>query len=241
MDAARVKLSRAELRDQLVEQITLLVSHCEQFDKGEQAFAKAIAVVLRVCLHHGGRSNSLLQQLDLRGGIFFTTFKRINSQSRLIGCALVRTSYDPEKGGHFVPILEPLTLRARLPFPEWWTGIILRAPTGIVMSRMDIVRAVADTDGGAHVDAGLEETYALFRSGRLLALRVIEGENAEVKMHIPIQLTQSAADQGPFDGLVKGAEYPSLRTVAHEFLLTMQKRADWCFKRPYVPPVIGAI
>jgi hypothetical protein len=67
---------------------------------------------------------------------------------------------------------EPLCLAGwdqpprKTPFSEWWLSIVFKDKSGKTFSRRDIVRHVADTDGGAHVDAGLDETYkALSRDG----------------------------------------------------------------------------
>lgn len=227
----RVDRTRTELKQSLSEQVSLLVASCEGYDAGEHYFAKSMAVALRVCLHHQGRSCALLHQLNLRGGRFYTAAPKPSSGRVPVGCGLVAMSFTQDRKGHYVPLLGDLGYADRLPFPEWWGGLVLRAPSGEVMSRRDIVTAVADMDGGAHVDPRLEPTYAAFRNGTLLGMSATAIEDGKIHMTMPILSTcHSKVDQ---DGLLASPQYPSLRTIAHEFLLTMERYAPWAFKKGY--------
>lgn len=233
----RITQTRAELRDALQEQVSLMVHYCASYDSGHLAFAKPMATSLRITLHHAGRSNSLLQQLGLRDCRFYSAPGRHGPNTVPIGCALTPMSFSPERGGHYVPLLAPPDNRSRLLFPEWWTGVVLRAPTGETMSRMDIIKAVTDTDGGAHVDPGLAPTYAAFRSGHLLGQQAVPIGDGQIRLTIPILQTrgQTDASQENYEGLLTSPQYPSVRTVTHEVLLTLQKSAAWCFSAPYEP------
>lgn len=230
----RIKQSRGELREALKEQVSLLVHFCTGYDEGTIALAKPMATALRVCLHHRGRSTSLLQQLGLRCGWFFSAPGRLGPSAVPIGCSLTPMSFR-DGSGRYVPTLARPGKRDRLPFPEWWTGSVLRAPTGETMSRMDIVTAVADMDGGAHVDPALEPLYARFRSGQLLGMRALPTEDGQIRMIMPILLSpeQAAKDAEQGEGLLTSPQYPSIRTVAHEVLLTLEKYAAWSFGKPY--------
>ena len=51
-------------------------------------------------------------------------------------------------------------MRARpLSFEGWWSEIVFVDDRRAVLTRKDLVLSVADQDGGAHVDANLNETY----------------------------------------------------------------------------------
>lgn len=230
----RINQSRSDLREALKEQVSLLVHFCAGYDAGTMALAKPMATALRLCLHHRGRSAALLQQLDLRGGWFFSAPGRLGRNKVPIGCSLTPMSVI-DGNGHYVPTLSRLEKCDRLPFSEWWTGVVLRAPTGETMSRMDIVTAVADMDGGAHVDPAFTQLYARFRSGKLLGMSAFPIEGGQIRMVMPILLSPEHAekdtDQG--DGLLTSPQYPSIRTIAHEMLLTMEKYAAWSFGKPY--------
>lgn len=55
-----------------------------------------------------------------------------------------------------------------MPFADWWNAPASRDLKGRVLSRAEIVLAVANKDGGAHVDPELDEPYAeLSRSNAL--------------------------------------------------------------------------
>jgi hypothetical protein len=113
----------------------------------------------------------LLEQLDLRSGYRFAdTAGKINPKNLLTECNLVGYSMNSE-GSRCLPGValgnfgrEP----SFVPFSEWWTERVLRDNKLRTMSRMDLVLNVADTDGGAHVDPELDETYmAVSRSNSL--------------------------------------------------------------------------
>jgi hypothetical protein len=64
----------------------------------------------------------------------------------------------PRRGGRYIPLLDNVgTDRRRpgVPFGMWWNKKIYRR-----LSRGDLVAALANQDGGAHVDATLTEAYA---------------------------------------------------------------------------------
>jgi hypothetical protein len=46
-----------------------------------------------------------------------------------------------------------------IPFDQWWEGKILWDADGGIFTRKSLIEAVAETDGGAHVDVGLPSTY----------------------------------------------------------------------------------
>jgi hypothetical protein len=231
---SRIEITHSQLRDALTEQVTLLVSHCKHYDEGELAFAKAMATVLRICLHHRGNSKALLHQLNLRNGRFYCASGRPSPRAIPVGCSLVSIAHSNERGGHYAPVLRSPLLKERLNFSDWWNGVILRAPTGQTMCRRDIITAVADMDGGAHIDPTIEPTYAAFRSGELLRMRTTQNSNGEITMFIPIVMSAEFAEKESIEGLLKSPQYPSVRTIAHEFLITLQRYAPWAFITSYV-------
>ncbi|MBI2768961.1 MAG: hypothetical protein HYX47_05035 [Burkholderiales bacterium] len=100
---------------------------------------------------------------------------------------------------------------------------------------MDIVTAVADTDGGAHVDPGLSSLYEAFRSGRLLGMKAVSIGSGQIRMTLPIleSKTPSTVDADNGEGLLKSPQYPCVRTITHELLLTLEKYAPWSFSVRY--------
>lgn len=101
------------------------------------------------------------------------------------------------------------------------------------MSRLEMVTSVADMDGGAHVDPTFDAKYAAFRSGELLANQFTFQNGSGI-------LRSGAAEPNPVRPLDEGArfvgdpQYACIRTIAHEFLLTMERSAAWAFEQgPY--------
>lgn len=225
---ARVERSMADKRAMLREQISLLTSYAEMYDTGQRAFAKPMAASLRLLIHQTKKSISLLQQLGLRQGRFFAVVEKVSPRNLLTECNLLVTHFTGS-GAHYVAWTAPLGFRQRLSFPEWWSAPVLKGHGGVTMCRRDVITAVADMDGGAHVDPGLEKVYHQFRTGELLGWGVVKNE-----MGTGFQLP--FADGAPVEGkLMMEPQYACVRTISHEFLLTLQKYAPWSFDNPYEP------
>jgi len=92
-------------------------------------------------------------------------------------------------------------------FSKWWTQPVIVSVSGVrkqFYSRQNIVLNVAETDGGAHVDEGLEEIYhELSRQNGLGISAIYKGK--KYPMLYP--------------------ELPCLRQIGHEALISL-KRAN---------------
>jgi len=189
------------------------MAYCKHFDSGEPEFSKPMATAVRVLLHQTRNSHSVLHQLNLRSGRYFAVSPPLNPRNLLSECNLVVMRVGPT-GAIYLPQLEFLPVgKSRMPFPEWWTGPVAKAQDKVTMSRMDIVCAVANMDGGAHIDPSFTALYERFRTGEFLGWRAMrEGEPGE---------------------LISSPQYACIRAIAHELLLTLGKYAPWCFRAPY--------
>jgi hypothetical protein len=218
----RVARSSEDLHQQLRSHIRLLLAHCAAYDDGEPEMAKPISGILyQLCFHSSTKrgNKSLLRALKLVEGRQFLSSSPPPDQSSLAqACltALGQTIY-PDGGkwrkvvGH-VPILCPemggLLAYKELPFNDWWTQTVIvmqkmdgtRGPT---FSRVEIVCAVGDMDGGRHTDEGLEESY--FRLTRENWLGIGTQVDAD----------GSVAWAG-------GVAHATIRQIAHELLLTLR-------------------
>jgi hypothetical protein len=204
--------SRSELQQALTEQIDLLTSYCKHYDKGESAYCKPMAATLRMLLHETRMSRSLLGQLHLRIGRFFTVAPALNPRNLLSECGLLILD---ATAGKWLPNLQVLEGRqSRTPFPEWWARPIAKGKARQQMTRMDIVCAVADMDGGAHVDGSLPNLYRSFQSGEFFGWTpALDGPaGAPQYIHSP--------------------QYACIRAISHEVLLTLQKYRPEIFARP---------
>ncbi len=175
----KVAKSRAALLDDLKEQIELLCDYCRSFDDGKRRFAKPMSTSLRILLcGNAGNSISLLHQLDLRKVRFVDTCQPLPIKSRFPQCQLAAIHISgTEPQAEYVPMLSNLPYPPRqTPFAEWWTIPIIRDIRGHGFSRLELVQEVSNTDGGAHIDPGLNEAYSHFRSGTYMGWKIRSGE-----------------------------------------------------------------
>lgn len=226
----RVDRTMKDKREALREQVSLLASYAEQYDAGHIAYAKPMATALRLLIHQTKSSHSLLQQLGLRQGRFFAVAKTLRPGNLATECDLLVTMLIGGVGAKHLPCIRPMTLRDRVSFPEWWSASILKGRGGATMSRRDVITAVANTDGGAHFDAGLEKVYHSFRTGQLLGWSV-NLEGGRTALQVGMADADPSAD--PPGTYLEAPQYACIRTIVHEFLLTMQKYAPWSFTKPY--------
>ena len=204
----KVQRSKADLRVSFLEQVGLLSAYCEYFDAGNRSFAKPIANALRLLLHQSRNCTSLLNQVGLRNGLYFTVASALNPKNLASECDLIFLRATAA-GATYEPKLEPLPgHKNRMPFPEWWSRSIAKGRKGQTLSRMDMVLSVADTDGGTHLDPSLRQLYADFRTGDFLGW----------------YFNTSADSDG---ALVTSPEYACMRAVAGELLQTLRKYAPW--------------
>lgn len=169
MPQKRVPRNPNELGMHLKKQIVFLRNSCALYDAGEEAEAERIASTLRLLLHHQGRSQALLVQLGLRDTILFhdvmgpcpplPNTPNPGGREFMVRFGAGGLSIGGRQSPVYTPNLgEPVR---KVPFGVWWDEmLIVRSLERIQLARRDIVLEVANTDGGAHVDASIPEQYA---------------------------------------------------------------------------------
>lgn len=234
MQGTRVSRSGVELRQALKEQIELLQLACDNFDAGRLLGGRQIAVILRTLLLTPERKNSrtvpLLRQVSCLPTRFLSLAFSIDPRglSVLQGpisasketpvCGLVNLSIHKGGAAYFAPLDDvPESVRLWMPFPAWWTAKVLRDHRGNVMSRLELVQHVADTDGGAHVDGGLVPEYADVKSGVALGICVERNGNRQYLLNL---------------------ELHCMRQIAHEVLSTLRRYQEWCLPRQIAHPLM---
>ena len=155
---SRVKRPPQEVVERLEEQTGFLVSSCRTFDEGNYAEAKRLSVHLRILLHTGRASVvSLLSQLGaaFKWNRFWSAMIPHNPHGLLSYHGLIVT----KMGGSdikYLPSLDGLAdqFLQQHHFVKWWQRtIVFKDRLGQTFSRKDLVLALANTDGGAHVDS----------------------------------------------------------------------------------------
>jgi hypothetical protein len=163
----------AELFDALRKQVRFFRTSAAAFDAGDTAEAARSAVAIRVLVHDAGRSFSVLRQLGVKDRLrFVDTATPLRPGNAASTNGLVVMTMSNQGGDVFVPPLDNLSDarqgKPRLSFPDWWEAVVIIDILGSRFSRKDLVLALANSDGGAHVDPQLTEAYAaLSRSGSL--------------------------------------------------------------------------
>lgn len=169
---SRVQQTQSDLEKQLSEQFGFLIDYADQYDAGKTHYAKQMATVLRILLHDTRKSHSLFGQLGLKQArYFYDTARDPHDAERQPGFDYRNTHRTGSFTGIIGLMFPPLRLVPYLDtqgnrqlfgfvtFDEYWNRVILIDADQTDYTRADIVSAVVDTDGGAHVDPSLEEKY----------------------------------------------------------------------------------
>ncbi|HSH86901.1 MAG TPA: hypothetical protein VK958_06580 [Methylophilus sp.] len=191
MQANRKQRAAGEIQNRFKKQMDLMIRACKAFDAGQEIEAENIVVRLRVLLHHNPsrHSHALLAQLNLLNNMAFVDSGiRRNEIESAITAGLAGTdqfiaSFPPSQTGLVVPgivngkgkFVAPL-IRARFPdghpyaanhsatttFADWWNTPFIETTTNHTFSRYDIIRILANQDGGAHVDPMIDIEFSDF-------------------------------------------------------------------------------
>lgn len=207
----RVPRPKGELERELGEQLELLRAACLSFDNGFEASGKWISLTLRLLLYEKGTSRGLLEQLGKRACRYVDTSGPLNPRNLLTECNLVgyrsQAMGDPKNPliWKCIPLvgMMPDKLVRTVDFATWWNEPVLKDDKKRTMTRNQLVREVSCTDGGAHVDPELDETYMAISRKNSLGWEV--RTNAGVK---------------PPDGR---PELACMRQIAHELLLSLSQ------------------
>lgn len=168
MTKLKVPRDPGDLEAQLEEQLRFLESSAAAFDAGEAAEAKRIALATRLLLHDHGQSKSLLGQLGRKVTTRFWDSAQPRHPDDLSGIyhgligMWVPSGSDTGPGFDYLAPLDtlPPEIGRYVEFDTWWNAPVFVVGNDVSISRADLVLAVANTDGGAHVDAALDRAYA---------------------------------------------------------------------------------
>jgi len=93
-----------------------------------------------------------------------------------------------------------------MPFADWWNEAVLKDADGTLYSRCELVLAVANTDGGAHVDPEMDAAYQKLTRENHIGYAVARGGK-------PMQWHENPV-------------LPSMRQIGHELLETLKTVAE---------------
>ena len=236
----KAKRERQQFFEHLVEQAGFLVSSAISYDNGNDAEAKRIATCIRTFVHDRGRTVSLMTHLDKKNKTHFLSSGQPVSDSnlapswRLLAITLLKEDCEVEV--QYQPLCVSKwqeTFEKRLPFEVWWGETIFIIPKGDedgndlpfpkykqVMSRRNVVHAIADKDGGAHVDADLDEAhFDLSRANALRFTRIDDGAEISFKVNGGQKINVDKNEEGL--PLNRRPDLAAVRQIGHELLLTL--------------------
>jgi len=152
-----------ELNSHLKEQIEFLRRSSQAYDEGFTSEAKRLAVVIRVLLHDTQNSTSLLTLLKKKDILFYDTSLDYNPNNLASTMGLIMMQIGPNDARYVPPLDDGPPIRyykAKIAFEKWWNKIVLVDTKSNKLTRKDLVLAVSNKDGGAHVDPKLDKAYS---------------------------------------------------------------------------------
>ncbi|ROZ49405.1 hypothetical protein EEB13_05645 [Rhodococcus sp. WS3] len=197
-------LDRDLLAD-LNEQFLFLKNSCATYDGGFEAEAKRIAVVIRTLVHDTKNSRSLLYQMKIKSVLQWNdTAHDIKPHNIAATTGLTSMGLGLDGSIAFLPrvgerLRSAPSLRT-VSFDDWWTRHVIKDANGNLFSRRDLVLALANKDGGAHIDRLQASTFALAHENSTGWIRMSDS-GATNPMPSPI--------------------FPSVRTIAEELGTTI--------------------
>ncbi len=194
--------SKEELQQHLKNTIQALKLSVDALDKGYEGEANRLAASIRVLVYDTDSSKSILGQLGQKTIPFYDTSVPRHPETIATYSGLTAIQQTPQGATHVacLDMLPPDCPPRFISFDEWWNRIVFVDKNGSETSRRDLILAVANKDGGAHVDPVRDEKYANLSRRNSLAWR-FSGPKGDVPLG--------------------GPEKAAVRQIAHEVLKSL--------------------
>jgi hypothetical protein len=140
-----------------------------------------MATNIRVVAYDGGsNSTSLMTHLGMELEPFVSYARPLNPRNLLTEQSLIIWRVSGDSCEH-LPVLDQMSpVKPRwLPKNDWLNEPVLRDSKRNEFSRLDFIKWVANQDGGAHVDGGVDENYAQIQEGESIGWHFL-GPNGPV-------------------------------------------------------------
>ena len=210
--------TKDELKSHLREQIEFLKRSSQAYDEGYTSEAKRLTVPIRLLLHDTQKSTSLLTLLKKKDILFYDTSLDYTPNNLPSTKGLIMTKFTMtetgQKSAEYVPPLDdgpPTRYRkGKISFEKWWNKIVFVDIKGNKLTRRSLILAVANKDGGVHVDHELDKGYAdMTRFDSLGFIFVQDGNKRHFATH---------------------PELASVRQISHEVLKSLKDEFPEYFK-----------
>lgn len=137
-----------------------------------------MSVVLRNLLHNHGSNRALLVQLGQLSSMRFLDSALPDDPGNLITYSGLVVTAHTRRGAEYVPMLDDNQVGPGewTLFEPWWQTPIFVDNKRRRISRKDVILALANQDGGAHIDPTLNETYFALSRENSMGWMVTKGE-----------------------------------------------------------------
>ena len=207
-----------ELKSHLDDHLAFLRSSADAFDSGFGGEVKRLAVSLRVLLHDTKASHSLLGQLSRLGDKLISTTIPVQPGNVATHDGLIMTAMSRKGSTYFAP-LDRAVLTRWLSFDQWWNEIVFVDDQKATLTRRELVLAVANQDGGAHVDPELSDRYA------------------RLSRHNSLGWVSTNPNVPP----TPNPERAAIRQIAHEVLKTLVPGYGKTLEKPSCELIVGSV
>lgn len=196
----KVKQKREDLEKHLQDHIRFLQNSAQSYDEGFEGEAKRMAVSIRVLFHHTNSSKSLVRQLNSELDYLDSSSKY--DPENLAGFHGLACIYASSVGAKYVPRIETGIEEGEwISFSEWWNNPIIVDSKKNSFSRKELILALANKDGGAHVDPELDQAYVELSRNNTFGWLFLKG-----------------TIKSPFQAV----EYASIRQICYEVLESIE-------------------
>ncbi len=208
---SKYSVSGEELLVHLGDQIHFLINSAVSYDTGFEGEAKRLATVVRVLVHDTTRSSALLTQLNKMNILFYDSASIFRPENLLPSNCLTMTRLSKQegenmKGDYVAPLNNGSPSRSnekKVGFGKWWNrNTVFKDIKGNLFNRRDLILALANKEGGAHVDPKLDQAYANLTRFNSLAWKVYTKDDKK-DMGNPVP--------------------PAIRQIAHEVIKTLKE------------------
>jgi hypothetical protein len=194
------KQTQEDFKRHLAEQVHFLIKSADAYDNGDFLEAKRLTVHLRILLHDTNRSISLLSHLNKKTIGFYDTSIEYPPGNILPEIGLVIYLFElKENGSSIMTFLPPLNtgppsryVKGKVPFDTWWNEKIIDDKKGNTLTRRNLILAVCNQDGGAHVDAKLKNAYTNIIGDKNITIKTHEGEGIVLSDPLSANIRQIA-------------------------------------------------
>ena len=217
-ERSQLRRDRPNLLRKVREQRDLLRALGDAFDAGTRIMGFPLSTAIRVLVHDAASSHALLAQTgDLEGLQLLDTSLPLDPSNLLAHGGLVIMEVTGGVGANWVPrcsIPGPPVPRAEprdVLFSAWWKSDVMKDHAGVPWSRSRMVLAIANKEGGAHVDPS-----------RPLDIQAIEDENSMGWTFEDPIVGAKPMSEGPLMPSVRQIAYELEQTITRHFGLEIE-------------------